>query len=504
MLAPELKSKINKLWDRFWSGGLANPLTAIEQITYLLFMKRLDDLDTLAQKKAEARKEKYVSVFADCEECRWSHWKHFSAEDMLAHVNKKVFPFIKQIKHEDDGEFIKQMENSYFGIPKASLLQEAVSIIDDLKIAPQNYDALGDLYEYLLSELSTAGKVGQFRTPRHIIRMMVKLLDPQLGERICDPACGTAGFLVNAYQHILEKNTTADMIEQDEDGTTHNLIGDKIVERKHWELLRRGTFFGYDFDPIMVKIASMNMILHGIEKPNIVRFDALSKAFEMDEEYDVVLANPPFTGSIDVGDVHDELSLSTSKTELLFLELFYNKLHIGGRAAVIVPNGVLFGSSRAHKTIRKLLLEKAQMEAVIAMPSGVFQPYSGVGTAVLVFTKGGKTENVWFYEMTTDGFSLDQKRDRIDGKGDIPDIIEKYKTKKESGKSFVVSFKDIKENDYVLSPSRYKKHEYEEIEYENPEVIIDRVLKEEETIAKELKSLRDGLRSGLKDGLKKV
>lgn len=503
MLAPELKSKIDKLWDRFWSGGLANPLTAIEQITYLLFMKRLDDLDTLNQKRAEARKEKYVSVFNDCEECRWTQWKHFNAEQMLEHVRDKVFPFIKNIKLEDDGEFIKQMQHASFLIPKASLLQEAVSIVDDLKIAPQNYDALGDLYEYLLSELSTAGKVGQFRTPRHIIRMIVDILDPQLGEKICDPASGTAGFLVNAYQHILEKNTSKDMIKYDREGTPHNLIGDKIANKKHWELLRRNTFFGYDFDSTMVRIASMNMILHGIEKPNIIRFDTLSKAFDQKEDFDVILANPPFTGSIDVGDVHDALSLKTSKTELLFLELFHNMLHIGGRAAVIVPNGVLFGSSNAHKSIRKLLLEKSQMEAVIAMPSGVFQPYSGVGTAILVFTKGGKSEKVWFYEMTADGFSLDQKRDFIDGKGDIPDVIEKYATRAESDKSFVVPFAEIKENEYNLSPSRYKKIEYEEVEYEEPEVIIDRVLKEEEEIAKELRSLKDGLKSGLKDGMKK-
>src|SRR3989344_2439731 len=246
MLAPELKSKINKLWDRFWSGGLANPLTAIEQITYLLFMKRLDDLDTLSHKRAEARKEKYISVFKDCENCRWSEWKHMNAEDMLTHVRDKVFLFIKNIKLEDDGEFIKQMQHASFLIPKASLLQEAVSIIDDLKIAPQNYDALGDLYEYLLSELSTAGKVGQFRTPRHIIRMMVDVVDPKIGEKICDPACGTAGFLVNAYQHILEKNTSEDLIKHDSDGAPYNLIGDKIVNKKHWELLRRDTLFGYD------------------------------------------------------------------------------------------------------------------------------------------------------------------------------------------------------------------------------------------------------------------
>lgn len=490
MLEQELKSKITKLWDRFWAGGLANPLTAIEQISYLLFMKRLEDIDSIDKQRADARGEKYVSVFAKHEDCRWSHWKHYSAEEMLEHVRDRVFPFIKSISRSDDGEFIKQLKDAVFMIPKASLLQEAVTIIDDLKIAPQNYDTLGDLYEYLLSELSTAGKVGQFRTPRHIIRMMVEILEPKLGEKICDPAAGTAGFLVNAYQYILRNNTTEDLIQYDVDGSAHNLMGDKIVSKENWKRLRRETFFGYDFDSTMVRIASMNMILHGIEKPNIIRTDTLSKSFNMKEEYDVILANPPFTGSIDVGDVHDDLQLKTSKTELLFLELFYNKLHIGGRAAIIVPNGVLFGSSNAHQAVRKILLEKCQMEAVIAMPSGVFQPYSGVGTAILVFTKGGKTENIWFYEMTTDGFSLDQKRDFIDGKGDIPDVISKYKKRATSEKSFVVTFADIKENEYNLSPSRYKKVEHEEIKYERPEFIIDRVLKEEEEILKELRELK--------------
>ncbi len=495
MLKAELKSKINQLWDRFWAGGLANPLTAIEQISYLIFIKRLEDMDEITKNRAEARNEKYVSIFKNHEDCKWSHWKHFNAEEMLIHVRDKVFLFIKNIKLGEDGEFAKLMHDAIFMIPKPSLLQEAVTIIDELKISPQNYDTLGDMYEYLLSELSSAGKVGQFRTPRHIIRMMVNLVDPQLGDRICDPACGTAGFLVNAYQYVLEKNTSEEIIKYDEDGSPHNLIGDKITDKKHWRLLRKDTFYGFDFDQTMVRIAAMNMILHGIESPNIKRKDTLSKNFEQKEEYDVILANPPFTGSIDKSDINDNLKVKTSKTELLFLELFYNLLQIGGRGAVIVPNGVLFGSSNAHKEIRKLLLENCQLEAVISMPSGVFQPYSGVGTAVLVFIKGGKTEKVWFYDMLKDGFSLDQKRNFIDGKGDIPDIIEKFKTKSDSKQSFFVSFKDIKggDDEYNLSISRYKESEHEEIEYEDPKVMIDRILKEEEEISKELKDLKKEL-----------
>lgn len=490
MLAPELKGKINRLWDKFWAGGLANPLTAIEQISYLVFMKRLEDLDNLDIKRAEARKEKYVSVFKNHEDCKWSHWKHFNADDMMTHVRDKIFPFLKSIKAEGDGEFSKQIQDAVFLIPKPSLLQEAVSIIDELNITARNQDTQGDIYEYLLSELNQAGKAGQFRTPRHIIRMMIELLNPELGEKICDPACGTGGFLINSYQHILKVNTSPDLLKFDDEGVAFNIIGDKIVDKKHWELLRRHTLYGYDFDATMARIASMNMILHGIEHPNIKRFDTLSKAFEHKAEFDVILANPPFTGSIDVGDIHSNFKTNTTKTELLFLELFYNLLNIGGRCAVIVPNGVLFGSSNAHIQVRKLLLEKCQVEAVISMPSGVFKPYSGVGTAVLVFVKGNKTSNVWFYDMKSDGLSLDDKRDLIDGKGDIPDIIARFKNKQSGDNSIIVPFEDIKNNDYNLSISRYREVKHEEVVYEEPKDIIDRVLKKEEEIAKELNELR--------------
>jgi len=490
MLAPELKGRINKLWDKFWAGGLANPLTAIEQISYLIFMKRLEDLDNLEMKRADARKEKNASVFKGREDCRWSHWKHFNAEDMMAHVRDKVFPFLKSIQKGEDGEFSRQMQDAIFLIPKPSLLQEAVSIIDEMNITARNQDTQGDIYEYLLSELNQAGKAGQFRTPRHIIRMMVELVNPQLGEKICDPACGTGGFLINAYQQILRVNTSSDLIKYDEQGVAYNIIGDKIVEKKHWELLRRHTLYGYDFDSTMARIASMNMILHGIEHPNIKRFDTLSKAFEHKAEYDVILANPPFTGSLDASDVNNNFKVGTTKTELLFLELFYNLLNIGGRCAVIVPNGVLFGSSNAHVQVRKLLLEKCQLEAVISMPSGVFKPYSGVGTAVLVFTKGGKTDKVWFYDMKSDGFSLDDKRGLIDGKGDIPDIVKRFKTKSAGENSTIVPFDKIKENDYNLSVTRYREVKHEDVVYEEPKVIIDKALKLEDEIRKELSELK--------------
>jgi type I restriction enzyme M protein len=490
MLDVELKSKINKLWDTFWAGGLSNPLTAIEQISYLIFMKRLDDLDTHEKMGAEARKQPYKSIFKGQENCRWSHWKNFSAEDIYKHVTETVFPFIKNLHNGQNVLYSEYMKDATFMIPKPSLLQEAVSLIDEIEIA-EKPDIQGDIYEHLLGQLKTAGKNGQFRTPRHIIRMMVELVDPDIGQKICDPACGTGGFLIAAYQHVLKKYTTPDMVKIDEDGTPHGLFGDKIVKKEHWNLLWKETFYGFDFEITMIRIALMNMILHGITQPNIRQIDTLSKRFEQKPIYDAVLANPPFAGYVDKSEINDVFKLDTTKTELLFVELFYNLLKVGGKAAVIIPNGVLFGSSNAHIKARQLLLENSDLQAVISMPSGVFQPYSGVGTAVLVFVKGGRTEKVWFYEMKADGYSLDQKRDFVDGRGDIPDIISKFKGGRiESDKIVLVPFSEIKKNDYNLSISRYKQVEHEEVEYEEPEVLIEKVSRLEEEIAKELQELK--------------
>jgi len=468
MLDAETKSKINKLWNAFWSGGLSNPLPNIEQMSYLIFMKRLDELDTQHKLAAQARGQKYKSVFEGKENCRWSHWKNFNAEAMFKHVNEVVFPFIKQLHNGSDVLYSKYMKDAQFIIPKASLLQEAVSLIEGMKVVGEKPDIQGDIYEHLLGELKTAGKNGQFRTPRHIIRMMVEIIDPDIGQRICDPACGTGGFLIAAYQHILKKYTTPDMVKIDDDGTPHNLIGDKIVKKEHWDLLSKETFYGFDFEITMIRIALMNMILHGIMEPNIEQIDTLSKRFQQKPIYDVVFANPPFAGYVDKSDINDNFKLETTKTELLFLELFHNP----------------------HIKARRLVLEKCDLQAVISMPAGVFKPYSGVGTAVLIFVKGGKTENVWFYEMKADGYSLDEKRDFIDGKGDIPDIIEKFRSRTESAQSILVPLEKIKKNEYNLSISRYKQVEHEEVEYEEPEVLIENVSRLEEEIAKELQELK--------------
>jgi len=454
-------------------------------------MRRLEVLDAQHEQHAKTKGEKFKSIFKGHEDCRWSHWKNMNADDMLKHVVTTVFPFIQNLDGNEDTLYSKYMKGATFMIQKPSLLQEAVSIFDELNIANQNQDTQGDIYEYLLSKLNISGQNGQFRTPRHIIRMIIELINPQLGETVCDSACGTGGFLINSYQYIVKNNTSEDLIQYDMDGTTHNLIGDKITKKVHWDLLKNKSFYGFDFDYTMIRIGLMNMILHGIRHPNISYADSVSKNFDQTKQYDIILANPPFAGSIDKGDIHDDFKIQSSKTELLYIQLFYNQLKIGGRAGVIVPNGVLSSTqSSGHKEVRKFLLENSQIEAIISMPSGIFKPYSGVSTAVLIFTKGSKTEKIWFYEMDNDGYTLDEKRDFIDGKGDIPDIIKKFKSKSKSQKCFSVKIDQIKENDYKLTPSNYKKYVPEEDKIENPIQIIDDILKLETVIKNELTDIR--------------
>jgi len=493
MLDAELKGKINKLWDKFWSGGISNPLQAIEQMSYLLFMKRLEDEETAREQNAILSGEPYESIFKGNEDCKWSEWKNLPADKILEHVRDRVFPFLRTLGGEDS-LYAQYMKDAVFSIPTPSLLIEAVKIIDEMHIKEQNRDVKGDIYEYLLSELKTSGKNGQFRTPRHIIKMIVEMVNPKIGDAICDPACGTAGFLVASYEHILKENTSPEFIKTDEQGNEYNFKGDKLTENQ-WDILRKETFYGFDFDATMVRISLMNMMMHGINRPNIKQINTLSNRYDEQNYYDVVLANPPFKGSIDPSEISGKFTIKTKKTEILFLELMYSILTSGGRCGVIVPDGVLFGSSKAHKSIRKKLLEEARLDAVISMPSGVFKPYAGVSTAVLVFTKGEPTKKVWFYDMTSDGYSLDDKRTFIDGKGDIPDIVERFKKRYEEtpadrkGKCFFVPVEEIIENDHDLSISKYKEIEYEEIEYEPPEVIKKKILELEEEIIETIESL---------------
>ena len=521
---PELKSKIDQLWNKFWSGGISNPLTAIEQITYLLFMKRLDELDQERQADAEWTGENYISKFTgtwippeernwpaaeqrpiDKRSLRWSEFKRMQAEEMLQHVQGKVFPFLKDLNGAESN-FTHHMKNAVFIIPKPALLMEAVKTIDDifevmekdLKEKGQAFqDIQGDVYEFLLSEIATAGKNGQFRTPRHIIKLMADMVQPQLGHKIADPACGSGGFLLGAYQYIvteLAKKAGAQDLRPDEDGFTRTSVAAALTERA--QAILSSSLWGYDIDQTMVRLGLMNLMMHGIDEPHIDYKDTLSKSYTEEAEYDIVMANPPFTGSIDKGDINEHLQLATTKTELLFVENIYRLLKKGGTACVIVPQGVLFGSGGAFKTLRQMLVERCDLKAVITLPSGVFKPYAGVSTAILLFTKvwGPKdkvtkpaTEHVWFYEMAADGYSLDDKRSKQEGHGDLQDIVAKYHARDvaidtdRTAKCFMVPRAEIadEKNNFDLSLSRYKQDVFEEVHYDAPGVILDRLIQAE-------------------------
>jgi type I restriction enzyme M protein len=515
----QLKSLIDKLWQNFWEGGIANPLTAIEQITYLLFMKRLDDLEAKRERDADFTGEKYSSRFSgkfqipgsnesiDKNELRWSVFKHKPADEMLMHVQMKVFPFLKTIQEGESGEglFTKHMANAVFIMPKASLLVSAINIVEDIfkeieKDATEGghafQDIQGDVYEMLLSEIATAGKNGQFRTPRHIIKLMAELIAPQLGQRIADPACGTGGFLLGAYQYILTdlvRKNDPTKLQKDEDGFERAAIS-AVLTQKVKTILDQ-SFVGYDIDTTMVRLGLMNMMMHGIDEPKIDYKDTLSKSYNEDSQFDIVLANPPFTGNIDKGDINEGLKLPTTKTELLFVERIFNMLKMGGTAAVIVPSGVIQNSGKAFEALRKLIIDKAELKAVIAVPSGAFKPYAGVSTAILIFTKGGETNNVWFYDMQADGYTLDDKRNKIT-ESDLPDIVQGYKTKdakKDSDrklKYFMVPKKEIVENGYDINLNTYKEEVYEEVEFEKPSIIINKLDELESEIQNGLNDLK--------------
>ena len=420
MITGELKSKIDRIWDTMWSGGISNPLSVIEQLTYLLFIKRLDELQTLKEAKA-ARTDKPIQgpIFApDQDRLRWSRFKEVAPEQMFETVRDGVFPFIKTLGQRGgtDGEggstYTHHMKDALFMMPTARVLANVVDQLDGIGMADS--DTKGDLYEYMLGKIATAGQNGQFRTPRHIIRLMVDMTAPAPKDVICDPACGTAGFLIATSKYLVEHHSDT-------------IYKDAAARRRFNE----GTFHGHDFDNTMLRIGSMNMLLHGVENPDIRYRDSLAESDEDDtEKYSLILANPPFAGSLDYESTAKDLQqiVKTKKTELLFLALFLRLLQTGGRAAVIVPDGVLFGSSKAHKALRKILVEDQKLDAIVSMPSGVFKPYAGVSTAILLFTKtnSGGTDNVWFYDMQADGYSLDDKRTPQPDKSDLADILARW------------------------------------------------------------------------------
>lgn len=479
MTGKEFKAIIDGLWDTFWSSGISNPISVVEQMTYLIFFKMFEEQENLKDKKAKNFGKERKSFFEGRENLRWSNFKQLDPAEMLKTYREKVFPLFEEIN--------PALKDSVCLISKASLLDTSVQTLDKMDFSDGN-DRKGDVYEYMLNKLAISGQNGQFRTPKHIIDMMTKIIDPCVDDRICDPACGSGGFLCGAYRYILESNTSDDFKE------ISLIFGDKLSD-KHRTNIDNNLFFGGEFDPTMYKIGLMNLILHNIKTKNIKHQDSLSKDNDEENKYTVVLANPPFTGSLDESDVNPKLTaiVKTKKTELLFMAKFIRMLDTGGRAAVIIPTGVLSTDSKAHKALREKLIEQNQLEAVISMPSGVFKPYAGVATAVLVFTKGGNTQNTWFYEMENDGFTLDDKRTPIEA-NDIPDVIEKYVTKAESDKSFNVSIEDLRENEYNLLPSRYKKIEYvAPVFAHTPQEYVQILLENEKKILKNLEALQSKL-----------
>ncbi len=480
MITGELKNKVDRLWEMFWTGGLTNPLDVIEQVTYLMFIRDLDDMDNTKSKESVMLGVPYLSIFtAERQQYKWSVFRHMPAASMYDTIQNKVFPFIKNLHGDKDSTYSKYMDDAIFKIPTPQLLEKIVTAMDDINW--KDKDIRGDLYEYLLSKIATAGTNGQFRTPRHIIRMMVELLSPGPKDTICDPACGTGGFLVSAGEYLKEKH-----------------LEDIFYDKENKEHYMNKAFHGYDMDRTMLRIGAMNMMVHGIDNPDIQYKDSLSDQNTDTGRFSIVLANPPFKGSLDYEMVSASLLklTKTKKTELLFLALFLRMLKVGGRCASIVPDGVLFGSSGAHKSIRKEIIENHRLDAVISMPSGVFKPYAGVSTAVLIFTKTGHggTDNVWFYDMQADGFSLDDKRAETED-DDIPDIIERFRNldkeadRKRTDKSFLVPKAEIVDNAYDLSINKYKKTEYIAEEYPAPSLILAEITALEAEISKVLAEL---------------
>ena len=466
MITGELRSKVDKIWETFWTGGITNPLEVIEQFTYLLFIKGLDDKEIIKENDALLLGIDFDRTFPeDKQNLRWSKFKNFEAETMYDVVANEVFPFIKNLHTNKDSAYAKYMGDAIFKIPTPLMLSKIIDGIDNIDM-DENKDTKGDLYEYLLSKVATAGTNGQFRTPRHIIDMIVRLMKPTPQDVIVDPAAGSAGFLVSSQAYLRENHADLFLVQGLKEHFNNNM------------------FYGFDMDRTMLRIGAMNMMLHGVDNPNIEYKDSLSEANTDKDKFSLVLANPPFKGSLDYEQVSADLLkvTKTKKTELLFLALFLRILKTGGRCASIVPDGVLFGSTGGHKSIRKEIVENHKLEAIISMPSGVFKPYAGVSTAIMIFTKTGTggTDKVWFYDMKADGYSLDDKRNPIED-NDINDIVERFSNldkevdRKRTEQSFFVPVEEIRDNGYDLSINKYKEIEYEEVKYDSPQEIMLRI-----------------------------
>jgi type I restriction enzyme M protein len=506
MITGDLKRSVDALWTEFWQGGITNPLTVIEQITFLIYVRLLDVNESRDENRLARSGTEFKRRFGpDEQELRWSQFKHLGASAMLPLVRDKVFPHFRKAS-SGSTRFAEFMKDAQLMIQKESLLTKAVAMIDKLPLT--DGDTKGDLYEYLLSKLTTAGINGQFRTPRHIIRLMVEMLDPKPSETISDPSCGTGGFLVQVMDYLMTKYTSPEAVVEgvDEDGKPYKIFTGDLLEG-HRDHIRSRMFHGFDFDSTMLRIAAMNMMLHGVDDPDIHFQDTLSNNFPekfplaASDGFDVILANPPFKGQLDFEDVHAGLlrAVKTRKTELLFLVLILRMLKVGGRSATIVPDGVLFGSSTAHVALRRKLMDENQLEAVISLPSGVFKPYAGVSTGILVFTKGGRTDDVFFYDVEADGFSLDDKRDPIEA-NDLPGCLAAWRNKDagrdtdRTQKAFFVSAQEIRDANYDLSLGKYKERTHVAQTFAPPQVILQKMKNLNDDIAANLAELEELLR----------
>lgn len=488
MLSGEVRNKVDKIWTDLWAGGITNPLTVIEQLTYLMFIRSLDEKDLEIESMEALSGQTLPKIFPTTEvgqAIRWSNLRNQDPRIIFEKMSNEVFPFIKGMSDDPTTAFARYMQDALFLIPTPQVLAKIITGLDELyENDIKDLDMQGDLYEYMLSKLSTAGQNGQFRTPKHIRDLMVALLKPTPDDRICDPACGTAGFLVSAAEYIRKQYESTMTAEQ-------------------WDKFAGRLFSGFDTDRTMLRLSAMNLMLHSITNPHIDYVDSVSKQNEIESEYTIILANPPFTGTVDADSIHDNLKTvcDTKKTELLFVALFLRMLRTGGRCAAIVPDGVLFGTTKAHKSLRKELVENHKLEAIISMPSGVFKPYAGVSTAIVIFTKtgAGGTDKVWFYDMQADGFTLDDKRNPIE-RNDIPDIvarfhqIEEEQDRKPTEQSFMVDKNAIIDNGYDLSINRYKEIVYDKVEYDPPAVIMERLEQLDKQIASKMQELKGMLK----------
>ncbi len=468
MLPSSAKNKIEQIWLDVIAGGVAQPDSVIEQITYLMFARQLDEAEAEIE-SAELLGDSRTHIFESDDKgqlLRWRNFKGMEAGELLRHFTDNVFPFMKRLNDDAESAFSKYLKDATFKINEPIALKKVVQGLDELyENDIKGLDMQGDLYEHMLGKLSAAGRLGAFRTPKHIRDMMVALMDPTPDMKICDPACGTAGFLISAAEYI----------------RAHH---EQTMSREQWDAYDSTMFTGFDVSDTMCRLSCMNLMLHSVRNPQLQKQDSVSKDYEAHDLYDMCLANPPFKGTINEENVSPSLSAitNTKKTELLFVALLLRLLRIGGRCACIVPDGVLFGSSKAHQALRKELVENQYLEGVISMPSGVFKPYAGVSTAILIFTKtnAGGTDQVWFYDMQADGFSLDDKRTPTN-ENDIPDIIARFHSKEREAqrqrtdKSFLVPKKEIEENGYDLSINKYKKVEYVPVEYPPTSEIIKEI-----------------------------